>query len=132
MAVLKVINQFTNTFKGTMIAKRGTVAIGSEEGTVAPYDMLFGALASCMYSTFLDIMEKKKVPFEAVDVEISGEKRTTIPMTLEWVTVKFVVKGAPEDKHKAFQQALDLAAKYCSIYQTIAHVAEMKTEIEFS
>lgn len=31
----------------------------------------------------------------------------------------------------ANQETLDLACKNCSIYQTISHVSEMKTELQF-
>lgn len=132
MAVLKVVNKFENSFSGEMIGPRATVPVGSGDGKVSPYDMLFGALASCMYATFLDIMEKKRVPFERVEIEVTGEKRQTPPTTLEWTKVAFTVYGAPEDKQKAFQQSVKLAAKYCSIYQTVGKVADMEATVEFA
>ncbi len=129
MAVKTIEVKFTNEFRGQLIGPRGTTEIGQVEGTVAPYDMLFGALASCLYSTFLDIAVKKRINFDSVDIEVSGEKREEIPMILSWVTVKLKVKNA--DKEKGLRQAADLATQYCSIYHTLAQVAEMKLEIEF-
>ena len=35
------------------------------------------------------------------------------------------------ENQQGFQKTLDLACKNCSIYQTISHVAEMETELQF-
>jgi len=129
MAVRKAIINFTNDFKGELITSKAKAPIGSEEGTLAPYDMLFGALASCLYATFLSVAEKKRITFESASIEVTGEKREEVPATLKWVNVKITVKDA--SKEKGLTQAADLATQYCSIYQTIGHVAEMSWEIDF-
>ncbi len=61
MAVRKADIFFTNEFSGELVVPKGKVTIGSTEGTVEPYDLLFGALASCLYATFLDVAEKRKL-----------------------------------------------------------------------
>ena len=129
MAIQKVDVKFTNEFKGELIAPKGNVLIGSEMGSLAPYDMLYGALASCLYSTFLDVAKKKHIDFDSVDMQVTGEKRTESPTTLKWVNVKMVIKNA--QKEEGLLKSAELAAKYCSIYQTLAHVADMKLEVEF-
>lgn len=125
--------EFKNSFEGVLKASRVDVNIGMEEGMASPYELLSGALASCLYSTFLDVLEKKKLEFESCIINISGEKRSTIPMTLEWVKVEFVIRGAQnlEAKEKSFIKSGELATKYCSIYQTIACVANMEHSIKF-
>ncbi len=119
---------FNNAFEGELIAPKGTVKIGSVEGTVAPYDMLLGALGSCLYSTFMDVMKKKRINYERFEMKITGEKRTEVPTTLKWVNVEACVY-APE-KETGVDQAFRLATEYCSIYQTLSHVAEMSYEIK--
>ncbi len=119
--------EFTNRFEGDLIAPKAVVKIGGEEGMVAPYDMLLGALGSCLYSTFLDIMRKKRIGFEKLDMVITGEKRTEVPTTLKWVKVEANV-FAPE-KEIGVEQSFKLATEYCSIYQTISHVADMSFEV---
>lgn len=124
-----VTMDFEYGFKGTLKAKRGTVPIGIEEGTIEPYDMVFGALGSCLYSTFLDIAVKKKIVYEGVSMKVSGEKRTEVPTTLKTVHVDVVVKN-PE-KEKGLDQAMRLATEYCSVYQTLSHVAEMSYTLSY-
>ncbi len=127
---MKWVNmEFEYEFKGVLKAKRNTVAIGIEEGTIEPYDMVFGALGSCLYSTFLDIAVKKKIVYDGVRMKVSGEKRTEVPTTLKTVNVEVVVVN-PE-KEKGLDQAMKLATEYCSVYQTLSHVAEMSYSLEF-
>jgi putative redox protein len=123
----EVTLKFTNEFDGELIAPKSIVKIGSEDGTVAPYDMLLGALGSCLYSTFLDVMKKKRIKFERFEMVITGEKRTEVPTTLKWVNVDAKVYG-PE-KENGVSESFRLATEYCSIYKTISHVAEMSYEI---
>lgn len=129
MAVRKADIFFTNEFSGELVVPNGKVAIGVEEGTVAPYDLLFGALASCLYATFLDVAEKKKIGFESARIEVTGEKRTETPTILTWVDTKIIIKGA--EKEKGLEKSYEMATKYCSIYQTIAQVAKMTWSVEF-
>ncbi len=120
---------FKNAFEGEMTAPKATAKIGGEEGMLAPYDMLFGALASCLYATFLDVGKKKRIGFEKVTMTVTGEKRETVPTTLKWVNVSVTVENA--EKQKGLEQAMQLATEYCSIYQTVGHVAEMSYDISF-
>ncbi len=123
MSLKEVTLKFTNEFSGELVAPKGIVKIGTEEGTVLPYDMLLGALGSCLYSTFLDIMNKKRVPYDRAEIHIVGEKRTEVPTTLKWVKVDFKIVNS--EKEVGIEQAVKLATEYCSIYQTISHVADM-------
>ena len=50
--------RFENGFNGELLLDEGSVKIGRAPGGAAPYDMLYGALASCLYATFLGILEK--------------------------------------------------------------------------
>ncbi|MDC7225647.1 MAG: OsmC family protein [Spirochaetales bacterium] len=99
------------------------------DNSVRPYELLFMSLASCLYSTFEEIFEKKRLSCELVEVDISGNKREPVPKYLEHCDVKFTVKGA--DKQTGFEKSFALACKYCSIYQTLSKVAEIRPVIEF-
>lgn len=129
MSKQRVEVKFGQEFKGELIGPRGTADIGSAEGTVAPYDMLFGALASCLHATFMGIAQKKRIGFEAVDYEVTGEKREAVPTILTWVHVKMTIKGA--EKESGLIKAANLAAEYCSIYHTLSQIAEMTLDIVF-
>lgn len=131
MAIISVKTPFNNDFTGELVTGRARVEIGTGEGRLAPYDMLLGALSSCLYATFLGVVEKKRLVFESCDIEVKGEKRAEIPTTLEWCQVEMRIKGAVEGKEKHYIEAAKLAGEYCSIYQTLSHVANMSIEVIF-
>lgn len=122
---------FKEGFKGLGKSDKGfELKIGSDESSATPYDLLFMALGSCLYSTFEDIAMKKRISYENVEIEISGEKRDEVPTTLKNCHIVFNVKKASNEK--GLEKAMELATKYCSIYQTIGQVSEMSWEITFS
>lgn len=130
MAVLNMEVSFKDGFKGIAKAPQAEIAVGVDKGEVLPYDMLFGALASCLYATFMDVVEKKKITYDTCTVRVSGEKRSVVPATLEWVNVVFEIEGLLNGKEKGVVKSAELATKYCSIYQTIGKVAKMSFEVK--
>lgn len=131
MSCRKIEMHFNDGFHGELTTPKATALVGSKENELAPYDMLFGALASCLYATFLEIAIKKRVHYDAVHITVDGHKREKIPTTLEWVEVVFTVTNPDDGSEKGLEQAMRLATEYCSIYQTLSHVAEMRYEIRY-
>lgn len=127
MAVETVKFEFGKDYSGVLKVANGEVNIGPK--AMAPYNLLFGALGACLYYTFIDIVNKKRLVFSGADLEISGTKRTEVPGTLETVNIKIIIKDA--DNEKQFLRSVELAEKYCSVHETVAKVATITTEIEF-
>lgn len=121
---------FTDGFKGLMTAPSGTVPIGLTEGGVAPYNLLFGALGSCFYSTFLSIVKKKHLTLEKTELTISGHKRDAVPPTLDHVVIHMAITGASDEQ--GIRRSAELGAEYCSIHATVSKVAEIKLEVVFA
>lgn len=105
------------------------VNILQESDSARPYELLFMALGSCMYSTFEDVVSKMRQSFESVEISITGSKREEVPRFLQECRVVFIVKGA--EKKERIERAFTLACTYCSIFQTLSKVTEMKPEIRF-
>ncbi|MBU1144789.1 MAG: OsmC family protein [Firmicutes bacterium] len=129
MAVDNIYIEWKDGFIGTMSSPTGKVILGDQDGGMQPYHLLFGALGSCFYATFLSIADKKRCSFDSANVEISGVKRTGEVATLETVFVKLVVKN-PSNEIQLIKSA-ELGAKFCSIYQTLSKVAEMTLKVYF-
>ena len=130
MAIKEVTLNFTNEFKGELIAPNTTVKIGSEVGTLEPYDMLLGALGSCIYDTFIEIAVKKRIKYDGVKMQKKKKKRGEIPTTLKNVNIEVIITNA--EKEKGLEQAFKISTEYCSIYTTISKVAEMNYNITFA
>ncbi len=120
---------FDSQFIGTMTSPTGTVKIGQQEGGIMPYHLLYGALGSCFYSTFLSIAVKKRLSFSKATVSISGTKRETVPTTLDHVVIDLIIYDASDEAQ--FRKSAKLGAEYCSIHQTISQVATMDLNVSF-
>lgn len=122
---------YTPDFDGTVRTDRNySTSIG--RNGLYPYELLLSALGSCLYATLLDILEKRKVKIESAEFDIQSRKREEIPTTLEWCNVTCSVTGSFNTKsQEKIRKSMDLAAKYCSIYQTLSKVAKMEWTLEF-
>lgn len=108
---------------------RASVPLGSEAGAFYPYELLLGALSACFYATLHEILVKKKLDVPKIEIVVSGEKREEVPTTLKWVNLAITVTGSVDEKQML--RSADLAAKYCSIHETISKVAVMSHEVKF-
>ncbi len=129
MTQINVGMNFGREFEGELKAARTGAAIGTGEGQLRPYDMLLGALGACYYSTFVDIAKKMRLEYEGASIDISGVKREEVPTTLATVDMVFTIRG--DSDQKIFRRAAELAAKYCSVYETVSKVAEIRLDIRF-
>ena len=122
---------FNREFKGRLEGEGACADIGKKtEGRLAPYDLMLGALGTCYYSTFADIADKMRLEYERAEIRIHGVKREEVPTTLKTVEMEFTIFGAAEQK--GFQRASELAAKYCSVHETISKVADIRLELKFA
>lgn len=122
---------FSNQFSGELVGTNGNVHVGDGENTFVPYELLAGALGSCLYSTFLDIVKKMRLDFCSCTLDIEWEKRTETPTTFKWILIKGKFKGIDSKKKERYIKAFELATEYCSVYSTLSHVAEIKWELDF-
>ena len=126
--MLKIRTNYTPE-RSTLETDRAVAELGSGSGQFYPYDLLLGALSACFYSTLFDILEKRKETIPSVEIIVSGEKRTEVPTTLEWVKLDIAVTGPVNEKQ--FLRSVELAAKYCSVHETISKVAKMSHVVKF-
>jgi putative redox protein len=120
---------FKQGFIGEMVSPTSHVAIGDQNNGAQPYHLLYGALGSCFYATFLSVSQKMRLTFDRATLEISGTKRETLPTTLDYVKIEMVVYGANDEEK--MQKAAQLGAKHCSIHETISKVATMELVVKF-
>ena len=118
---------FQNDFNGVLLNKNKDVLVGYNG--LAPYDMLQGALVTCFHATFLEIITKKRIIIEKARYLVDGIKREDIPTMLKEVKMDIFIKT--EAKEEPILKSFELAAKYCSVYNTIAQVANITFRVHF-
>jgi len=119
---VSAVVDFNSRFEGKLQLREGQLNIGLSANEARPYDLLQGALVSCLHSTFLDILEKKRLSIEFAHYEVEGEKRDEIPTTLKSVKITVTL---PKGQEEQLTKSMELAKKYCSVFSTISNVAEM-------
>jgi putative redox protein len=120
---------FGSDFNGVLKLQEGEVAIGVQAHQARPYDLLQAALAACLHATFLDIITKKRLTIERCEYEISGVKQDEIPSVLRQVHVR--VRMNRHEKEDQLIKAMELASKYCSVFNTLSQVANMTLDVVF-
>ncbi len=85
-----------------------------------PMETLLMALAGCMGVDVLMILEKSRVPVEALEVEAVGERADTAPKRYESVRLVYRVKGPDDGDRSKVDRAVQLSReKYCSVLHTL-------------
>jgi putative redox protein len=86
----------------------------------SPTHTLLVALAGCMAVDVKMILEKSRVPVEAIEVEAIGVRAESAPRKFLSITLTYDVRGPGEDDDKKVQRALDLSRdKYCSVLHSL-------------
>lgn len=111
---------FEDGFHGITKIGEQTLRIGEEQ--ILPYDMTYGAIASCLYSTFLDVLEENHLHVGKAMIDVHGVKRKTVPQTVENLFIHIQVESS--DDLMQLRMAFAKAASRCSMVQTFAAVAE--------
>ena len=118
-------------FIGIDSTKHSVVLSTPSQGTgVKPSDLLLIAVASCTAVDVVDILAKKRMPLNHLEISATGEQDQDPPWTFRKIHLKFRLAGKNLTE-KAAAQAVELAEeKYCSVASTIRATTQITTEIE--
>lgn len=118
-------------FVGIDSTNHAVVMSSKDEGVgVKPSDLLLIALAGCTAVDVVDILAKKRMPLDSLEITTSGEQDADPPWTFRKIHVKFRLSGRGLTV-KAVEQAIQLSEeKYCSVAATVRATAEITTEFE--
>jgi len=116
---------FGSGFNGISSSDRSpyTFEVGKEKAY--PYELAMSGLISCFYSTFMDVAVKKRLKWESCEIEMNYTKELeSTPNFLKKAEISIRLKII-EGEEKAFDKSFEMAAKYCSLYQTFSKVADV-------
>jgi putative redox protein len=129
MAYDNIQLNFDYDFKGEIQSPSAKAAVGDAENGLAPYHMLFGALGSCFYATFLAVAKKMRLTYDDAHLEISGWKTDPKLKIIDQVKIDMTVTN-PSDEDR-LTKAAQLGARYCSIHELVSKAAHIELNIEF-
>jgi putative redox protein len=120
------------TKKVTLVWQQGLFFHGGEPGGPAilidgdnaagpgPMVTLLLAAASCTGSDVVAILQKMRVPFSNLSIEVSGIRREAEPRRYTAIHFEYRIGGAGVDPLKV-RRAIDLSLeKYCSVVHSLA------------
>lgn len=102
----------------------------AEQG-LTPTQLLLSSLAGCMAVDVLMILDKGRVPVEALEVEAIGERAETVPKRFVSLELVYRVKGPSEEDRPKLERAIQLSRdKYCSVLHTLDPEIALDIRIE--
>ena len=97
---------------------------------IKPSDLLLIAIASCTSVDVVEILSKKRMPLDHLEISCTGEQDPNPPWTFRKIHLRFIV-GGKNLTEKAVAQAIQLSEeKYCSVAATVRATARITTEFE--
>jgi len=109
-----------------MDAREGSGGLGRAP---TPKKMVLYALAGCTGMDVAAILERKRVPFDGLAVEVEAEETGTHPQVFKRIAVTYRVDARPEHL-PAIERAVLLSEKtFCGVSAMLRKTAEMTREI---
>ena len=102
----------------------------AENVGVKPSDVMLIALAACTAVDVVDILAKKRMLIDSLEIMTTGQQDEDPPWTFRQIDLKYRLSGRGLTEI-AVAQAIKLSEeKYCSVAATLRGVAKITTEFE--
>jgi len=118
-------------FIGIDSTKHSVVLSTPDEGVgIKPSDLLLVAIAACTAVDVVEILCKKRIHLESLEIQSSGEQDADPPWTFRKFHLKYILKGKGLNA-KNVEQAIQLSEKkFCSVAATVRATATVDYEFE--
>ncbi len=118
-------------FIGIDSTNHSVVLSTPDEGVgMKPSELMLVALASCTAVDVVEILTKKRIALESLDISAEAEQEQDPPWTFRKIHLTYRLKGAgllAKDAEKAIELS---EKKYCSVAATLRGKAEITTSFE--
>ncbi|MFL5738607.1 MAG: OsmC family protein [Flavisolibacter sp.] len=80
-----------------------------------PKALLLSGLAGCSGIDVVELLEKMRVPFAGLEIEVAAEQNEDHPKVFKDIHINYIVKTEEENREK-IKKAIDLSLnKYCGV-----------------
>lgn len=133
MAELEVSLRWSGSgleFEGGAAEGQQIVLDGNGRAGVSPVQALGLSLAGCMASDVVLILQKGRVAFEQLAVDLAADRRSEPPRYITRIVVTFSARGMDRTDEDKLRRAVALSQEtYCSVLHTLRSDIEVRTEI---
>ncbi len=118
-------------FIGTDSTRHSVVLSTPDEGVgMKPSELLLVALASCTAVDVVEILSKKRLHLESLEISADAQQDQDPPWAFRKIHLTYKLKGV-DLTDKDVKQAIDLSENnYCSVAATLRGVTEITTSYE--
>ena len=103
-------HEFTSELDGNSIA-----IDGSRKNGFGPKALLLSAVAGCSGIDVVDILEKMRVAFTGLEIDVAAEQTQEHPKVYKDIYITYKLHTKPENEEKV-RKAIDLSLeKYCGV-----------------
>ena len=119
------------TFAGKTNSNNWVMMDGPEEyfgsnAAIRPKEMLLLSLGGCTASDVVAILQKKRVNFSNLEVNISAEETEQHPKVYKTIFLEYVIYGK-DVKAKDVERAIELSqTKYCGVTEMLRESVDIK------
>ncbi len=102
-------------------------AVGGSNAAMQPMEMLLIALGGCTGMDVISILQKKRVPFNKVNMKLHADRADEHPKVFTRIAISFQIYGNKEKiKTIDVERAIELSStKYCSASQMLNKTAQI-------
>ena len=111
---MKTITTWKSGHAFDSIQNNSKIEIDAKAG-FSPKALLLSALAGCAGVDVVDILEKMRVPFASLKIEVEAEQTEVQPKVFKDIHINLIIATGEENRDK-IQKAIDLSLeKYCGV-----------------
>lgn len=104
--------------------------VGGFETAPSPMEYLLMAVGGCTLMDVISILDKMKINYREIEVEVEGKRRSEHPRYFEEINLRYIVKGENIEKEKV-NKAVNLSLnKYCSVSNNLKPKTKINYNIE--
>lgn len=137
MATVKVQWEGNMNFRGydsdnrEVMMDAAQVYGGLDQG-IRPMQLMLISLGGCTAIEVGHVLNKMRLPYDKLNVEVSGERAETIPKVFTSIKIKYIFKGESLTTQK-IEKAIKLGASvYCSAANMIKQACPIDYEYELN
>ncbi|MFZ9387463.1 MAG: OsmC family protein [Chitinophagaceae bacterium] len=103
---------------------------GSRKNGFGPKAMLLSAIAGCSGIDVVDILQKMRVPFSGLEIDVQAEQTEEHPRVFKDIHITYKLKTDPSFEDKV-RKAIDLSLeKYCGVSAMLRKNSPLHYEVE--
>ena len=102
---------------------------GNSELGFRPFQLLVSSIAACSGGVLKSILEKKRMSFDTIEIEAEVERNEAEVNRVTKISLHFTVYGKDLNLSQV-QKSLDLAAKNCSMVESVKGAIEVVETVE--